>query len=551
MNGQVAGPLAAALLQPQQQRAVPPCAACAAGTDVRGWMALVAQRRKLGLAPDEALRQAFQALAAVNPFPATLGRICPHPCEDACNRAALDGPVAVHALERYLGDRALAMGWPLPGPVDGPYPESIGVIGAGPAGLCFAYHMLRRGYRVSVYEQEAHPGGMLWYGIPEYRLPGTVLEAEIARLGAMGLDLHLGTRVADRLAQDLIDRHDAVFVGIGAGLGARLGIPGEEGVGVLTGADYLGRVNRGEPVALDPPVIVVGGGNTAMDAARTARRAGLPVTVAYRRTRDEMPAAPGEVEDAMAEGVEFRFLCAPAALPRRGGSIESLVVQQMEVGAPEADGRRGIRAVPHAFDRLRCGTLIAAVSQVAAWDGLLVVQERLARDEQAVARRLWSGGDVRRPGIAGEALSAGRRAAEDVHSQLRGIRPPADSPVPIPIDVKPDHYVRQARVEPHARTVAERLAAPDSEVEATMTEDEFFTEVERCFSCGSCFGCELCFIYCNAGGARRRPTPVPGAYFELDTSVCEGCRKCLDLCPCGYLVPSAQPLFRGAGRAGG
>lgn len=533
-----ASALAHALSVPRPARATPPCAACAAGGDVRGWIAPVAQRARLGLSLDEALRRSFGVLAAVNPLPASLGRICPHPCEDDCNRAALEGAVAVHALERYIGDWALRRAVGLGEPVPPRHPEWLGVIGAGPAGLSFAWQMLRRGYRVTVYEKEATPGGMLFHGIPEYRLPGRVLQGEIARLVALGLDLQLGRRVGSREeVEALLRRHAALFIGIGAGLGARLEVPGEEGEGVLTGVEYLGRVNRGESVPLVSPVVVVGGGNTAMDVARTARRTGAAVTVAYRRTRDEMPAIATEVAEAQEEGVTFHFLCGPTEVRRRGAAPEVLVVQRMVLGPQEAGRRRSVAPVAGAVEELRCGTLISAVSQVSDWSGFAEIRTALQGHDPTLQMRLWAGGDVVRPGLAAEALAQGRRAAETVHALWRGLRVPEPQAPGARIAVKPDHYPRRERVAPSTRPAAERLVQPQAETEATIAEAEFLGEVQRCFSCGNCFGCEYCFTYCNAHGFARRRPPSPGAYFAFDVQACEGCRKCVELCPCGFLQP--------------
>ncbi|MBI2316164.1 MAG: FAD-dependent oxidoreductase, partial [Betaproteobacteria bacterium] len=251
-----------ALIRSRQLEQNAPCRLrCASGTDVRGWIALVAQRGKLGLSEREAMTRAWAMVSAVNPFPATLGRICPHPCEDACSRSAKDGAVAVNALERFLGDWGLEQRLRLPRlEKKNAQPESIGVIGAGPAGLSFAYQMARRGYRVTVYEKEKKPGGMLYHGIPQYRLPEHVLEAEIMRILDLGVDLKLEVAVGRDLAvPQLRAWHNVVFLGIGAGKGIKLDIPQENGPAVWTGTEYLAKINRGEALALGNEVVIVGG----------------------------------------------------------------------------------------------------------------------------------------------------------------------------------------------------------------------------------------------------------------------------------------------------
>jgi NADPH-dependent glutamate synthase beta subunit-like oxidoreductase len=546
-----------ALAGPAQVAKTPPCiAGCAAGGDVRGWIGVVAQRRKLGLSDAEAYARAWSMIAAVNPFPATLGRVCPHPCESRCNRKDKDGAVAINALERFLGDWGLRNGLELPREIGDAQPESIGVIGAGPAGLSFAYQMARRGYRVTIYEKRDTPGGMLYHGIPQYRLPEDVLDAEIRRVLALGVELELGVAVGRHVTVDeLRRRHAAVFVGIGADRGLSLGIPGEEGPGVLTGVGYLGALNCGEPVAVGAEVVVIGGGNTAMDAARSARRAGARVTVLYRRTQAEMPAIAGEIRAAQEEGVAFECLAAPLAIERSGGTVTGVVAQRMRPGERDASGRHRSVPIEGSEFRVAADTVITAVAQAADWGGLDVLERLLARGE-ATARAMpvhgiAAGGDALGPGIAGMAIAQGRRAAEAMHAKLRSLPDPAASSsaeAPMP-EVKADYYAPRERVRLPSLPIAERLARPDAEVEATLTAEAFSAEVERCFSCGLCFGCEHCFTYCNAGGFVRLAEPKHGAYFALTLDACEACRKCVEVCPCGFL--SVVPRGTDAGPPAG
>ncbi len=483
----------------------------------------------------------------VNPFPATLGRICPHPCEAGCNRAGKDGAVAINALERFLGDWGLRQGLDLERLEIGEKPESIGVIGAGPAGLSFAYQMARRGYRVTAYERNAKPGGMLQYGIPEYRLPESILAAEIQRILALGIELRLATGIGREVSvRELKARHDILFLGIGALRARMLGIAGEDGGSVWTGTEYLARVSRGEPPALGAEVIVVGGGNTAIDAARTARRSGARVTLLYRRTRQEMPAIAAEVEDALAEGVTLTFLTAPVRINRAGAEVSSVVVQQMQLGDPDASGRRKPVAVSGAQYELPASALIAAVSQEPDWEGLDELAPGATWIQAAQHGRiddaLWAAGDALGVGIAGLAIANGRRAAEALHARLRNRElriPPAG--IPIAADaIKSDFHSDRARAVAPEISVDDRLEAPEAEVRGTIGEAQFLEEVERCFSCGLCFGCEQCFMYCNGGGFSRLEEPTPGTYFALKLDACEGCRKCVELCPCGYLT--AEPM---------
>lgn len=533
------------LVQPAQSSKLAPCVhGCAGGNDVRQWIGLVAQRAKLGLSNAEAYTRAWHVISETNPFPATLGRICPHPCEAACNRADKDGAVAINAMERFLGDWALERHLPLARLDAAPGRASVGVVGSGPAGLSFAYQLARRGHRVTVYERREHAGGMLRYGIPAFRLPKAILQAEIDRIVALGVELKLNVAIGrDVSVDELRERHDLLFLGIGASSAARLGVPGEDGPGVLGGIDFLNAINRGETVAVPAEVVVVGGGNTAIDAARTARRRGASVTLLYRRTRDEMPAIAEEVDEALAEGVTIEFLAAPAAIRRDAIGPSAVVVQRMALGEPDASGRRRPVAVARATFEVPARLVVAAVSQTIDWDGLDQFDpgaEGLhAGDAGALGDGVWTGGDMLGLGIAGMAIAQGRQAAETVHAILTGAAPAATTrQVGMPTrDVIADFYAARPPAQVVERPIAERIAQADLEVHETISEDAFLQEAERCFSCGQCNGCQYCFMYCNGGGFVRLDEARPGAYFGLSLDRCLGCGKCIELCPTGFLSP--------------
>jgi formate dehydrogenase major subunit len=531
------------LVYPEQLEKRPPCqASCPIGTDIRGWVGLIAQRKKLGYTRHEAYLKAWEHLTEFNPFPATTGRVCPHPCTVDCNRTEKDGPIAVNALERFLGDWAIKKELPTPKLESDTKHESIGVIGAGPAGLSFAYQMARRNYRVIVYEKASEPGGMLRYGIPGYRLPKDTLHAEIQRIVDLGVEIKLNATVGETVSVDQIrSRHDVLFLGIGAQLSRQLGVPGEDGGGCWTGTDYLRCVNRRQPADLGQRVAVVGGGNTAIDAARAARRSGADVTVLYRRTRDEMPAIGSEIEDAIAEDVRFEFLVAPVRIERRDESIRSVVIQRMELGPPDASGRRSPRPIEGSQVEIPFDSVIVAISQVPDWqhlEGLNPSGDRLRTTQSGqVANTLWAGGDTLNPGIAGLAIAQGRKAALDVHARLRGLPQPkhSDGSPPPVARVKPDYYDHQDPLAVPSRAVKTWLSEPDREIHETISERAFLEETSRCLSCGRCFGCEHCWTYCNPGGFTRLEEVQPGAYFSLSIEMCEGCRKCVEVCPCGFL----------------
>ncbi|MHC5035221.1 MAG: FAD-dependent oxidoreductase, partial [Planctomycetota bacterium] len=264
--------------RPQAVDKLPPCVGeCPSGNDVRGWLTVIAQREKRGLSLEEACDQAWMIEVETNPFPGVMGRVCPHPCQTACNRTHKDEAVAINSVERFIGDWGMERGLKLPeADAGGPFDEKIAVIGAGPSGLSCAYQLARRGYKVTVFDAFDKPGGMLRFGIPPYRLPREVLDGEIQRILDMGVELKTGTSVGANgvTLADLRKQYDAVFVGIGAHKGKTMGIPGEDGPGVYTGTDFLNRANSGRDVEIGKKVVVIGGGDTAIDAARVSLRLG-------------------------------------------------------------------------------------------------------------------------------------------------------------------------------------------------------------------------------------------------------------------------------------
>jgi NADPH-dependent glutamate synthase beta subunit-like oxidoreductase len=496
---------------------------------VRGWLGIIAQRDKQGLSLAQAYDRAWEELAQRNPFPATIGRICPHPCESRCTRSDKDGAVSINALERFLGDWAIDRELALPRVEGQRYTESIGVIGSGPAGLSFAYQMARRGYPVTIYERQIQPGGMLRDVIPDYRLPRKVLDAEMGRLFEMDIAMIRGVELGkDITLKELRERHDILFLGMGAHGARRLGIPGESGPGVMAGIQYLRRRKIDMTTDLGREVVVIGGGNSAIDAARSARREGATVTVLYRRTREEMPAVAAEVDDAIIEGVNLTFRSVPVRVLREGPAVTGIEYHYKQAGAPDELGR------------LAADSIIVAISQEPDWQGLELSRggdKWLHTEEDGrLADDIWAGGDDRGPGIASRSVAQGRIAAEAAHAQLRG--EPRPQPALQPIDagkVKTDYYEGRDRGEHRRRPQEEWLEQPDLEIDLTLSSEQACEEAARCMSCGLCFDCHQCVMYCNAGGYSSVEDAAPGRYFGLALELCEGCGKCIELCPCGYL----------------
>lgn len=534
------------VFRPAQAEKAAPCqAGCANCGDIRGWIGKVAQRKKTGITRKEAYSQAWRIIAEVNPFPATLGRICPHPCEKHCNRSDLDEPLSINAMERFLGDHAIQNGLPLPRLQDSVKKGWIGVVGAGPSGLSFAYQMSRRGHRVSVYDAREKPGGMLRYGVPDFRLPQEVLDAEIERILDLGIELKLNCNIGvDVSLADLRARHDNLYLGVGAQKGCDLSIPGADGPSVLTGSEYLRRINCGENISLGSRVLVVGGGNTAIDAARCARRAGSEVTILYRRSREEMPAFPDEIEDAIEEGVQLVLLAAPARIERsEDGSLIGAQVSRMALGSPDSSGRR--RPVPVSGPEcwLTADAVIAAVSQIPVLEGLESAEHEgdwlVGHTEHGGSDVLLAGGDATGVGIAGNAIMQGRLAAEQLHRRLCGTGPAGEKDSDLhEINSEQVLFTSKescAAVQPAKLPGEARLAAGKGEFTGTITESQFLAEVDRCFSCGLCSGCEQCYMYCTSGCFTRLENPGPGRYFSLNLDSCKECGKCIEVCPCGFL----------------
>ncbi len=428
-------------IRPLFRDRVAPCnQGCPVGIDIEGYMNLAREGRT---------EEAIDLLLAENPMPATTGRVCYHPCERACNRATLDHAVSIHGVERALGDRALER--PLPKPAERTRRERVAVIGAGPAGLSCAWQLARLGYAVTVYEADAEPGGILRYGIPEYRLPKDVLAREIDRIRALGVEFRCNAKVGREITFAEVEHHDAVFVATGVHKSRRLGVVGEDLPGVRPGLDFLAEINRGGRPDVGRRVVVVGGGNTAMDCARSAVRLGAEVTVLYRRGRAEMPANAEEVEAAVCEGVKFEFLAAPDAIlgdPRRlscepldgveasfdetrdgAGDLRVTGVRcvRMALGEPDASGRRRPEPVPGSCFAVDADTVLTALGEEADLGFLpeeLAAAGHIRAGTMGGTRRgmVFIGGDLLdTPHTIAFALGSGKRAAIGIDHTLRSL----------------------------------------------------------------------------------------------------------------------------------
>jgi NADPH-dependent glutamate synthase beta subunit-like oxidoreductase/Pyruvate/2-oxoacid:ferredoxin oxidoreductase delta subunit len=544
-------------LRPIQVEKLAPCInQCPSGNDIRGWLTTIALREKLGYSLEEAYTRAWNLEVETNPFPAVMGRVCPHPCESHCNRKEKDEAVAINSVERVIGDWGISQNLPLP-KLDGggPFAEKVAVIGAGPAGLSCAYQLARRGYRVTVFESLPHVGGMLRYGIPEYRLPRQVIDAEVQKIADLGVEIRCNVKVGkDVTFAELRSEFAAIFVGIGAHRGKALGVPGENGPGVWTGTEFLNHVNAGKRVELGGNVVVIGGGDTAIDAARVSKRVtmdaaamskrlGSEVTILYRRTRAEMPAIEREIDEALEEDIKIEFLAAPKEVLRDAeGKVRAMVVQRMKLGEPDASGRRAPVPIEGDTYELPIETIITAVSQepdMAALGAAELSKKWLTADPwgRTDVDGVWTGGDNIGLGLATISIGQGRKAAESIHAALRGVEPKGAPPMPIvgPEKIRMEAYEAKPRAQRQVLSPAERLAHPMAEIDHGITAEQALVEVTRCFSCGKCFACEKCWMYCQAGCFVKVPDPHLGHYYKLKLEVCDGCKKCAEECPCGFL----------------
>ena len=584
-------------IRPIYRDRLAPCnQGCPVGIDIEGYLELLRQDR---------VDDAIDLLLRENPMPAITGRVCDHPCETACNRRELNAAVAIHAVERVLGDLALER------PVEtSPVTQSeqVAVVGSGPAGLACAYHLNRLGYAVTVFEAASEPGGMLRLGIPEYRLPRPVLDRQLERMRQVGINFVCDVKVGGDLQWSVLAWFDAVFIGTGAHLPRPLGIEGEDNPAVRQGLDFLEDVNAGARPDVGHRVIVIGGGNTAMDCARTARRLGAEVTVVYRRTRAEMPAIAEEIADAEREGVQLEYLASPVAFGDDSEGVVDVVFERMVLGEPDASGRRSPRPTgeryEHAVDLVLLATgenasLESLPPEVAIGKGAVVV-DRLGA---AGGGAYFSGGDVAgHDRTVAHALGAGKRAAIGIDRQLRarrGIdagpepgspeqgaaasgaaspaagnqRPPArGEPTPADLEAlqlgprgnlsmtrwRGDDPVRRvapvdeivtpanlnlAHFEPAARHVDHK---PNGRTAATFSEVNLgLTRGEALAEAKRCFNCGVC-NECELCLIYCADVAISRgtneARFEIDLDYCKGCGVCSEECPRGAISMTREGL---------
>ena len=504
----------------------PPCNnACPAGENIQAW---------LSLAQEGKIEDAWRKLTEQNPMAAIHGRVCYHPCENSCNRKDLDSSVSIHAVERFLGDEALKNNWQfyLPKTLTG---KKIMIVGAGPSGLSAAFHLRKLGHEVTVFEAGPVAGGMMNFGIPAYRMPRNILQAEIKRIENFGVKIVLNYKVQDILKEKENGGFDAVFVAIGAHLAKKVNIPAQEASKILDAVSFLKEAdeNSEDKPLLGRRVAIYGGGNTAMDAARTAKRLGADeAMIIYRRDREHMPAHEFEADEALSEGVKIHWLSTIKNM-----ETSSITVEKMQV----VDGK----AVPTGeYETLEADSLILALGQEADTDFLKHIEGITFKEDGTTVEvnpammtgypGIFAGGDM----VPSErtvtiATGHGKKAARNIDAWLRNstYEKPVNNPL-VTIEKLQIWFKTNAEAKAQQHLEIEKAVETFDEIVAGYTTEEAVYEAQRCLSCGNCFECDSCYGACPEGAISKNGK---GEGYTINYDLCTGCGVCAEQCPCHAL----------------
>ncbi len=540
--------------RPFYEDKTPPCnAACPAGNDIVGFIQKITQGDFEG---------AWSLIKEENPFPGVCGRVCFHPCESKCNRGAYDEPIAVHALERFVSDVASPLNRKIekqPGARKG----KVAIIGSGPAGMSCAYHLARLHYAVTVFESSSSAGGMLRMGIPSYRLPKDILDREISEIQALGVEIRTDVPFGEKLQPDDLKDYQATFVATGAHRGRGLNIQGEKGKNVLRGLDLLRRINLGNRVKLGDKVAIIGGGNTAIDVARSVIRMGKKAIILYRRSKEEMPVFRDEIVEAMEEGGKIRYLVDPIRIQQKDDK-KRLECLRVELGEKDESGRRKPVPVPHSNFFIEADTVIVAAGEeievsflpkgMEKKDGIILTQ----RDGSTGIKGIFAGGDLTsNQRTVAHAIGSGKRAALAIDCYLQGkdteeaicqiligegpslsifkhLHPGERlmNPHVVTFEELNTDYFQTSKRNEEPRDLAKKRIKGFGEVTSTLAETLALEEAERCFSCGTCNGCENCYVFCPDASIMKTEEILS---HQVDYDFCKGCGICFSECPRGAI----------------
>jgi len=508
---------------------LPPCnKQCPAGEDIQGW---------LFHAESGDYENAWRHLTKDNPFPAIMGRVCYHTCESACNRGQLDAPVGINSVERFLGDEALKRGWKLTAPAV-ETGKHVLVVGAGPSGMSAAYHLRRLGHRVTVHEAGPLLGGMMRFGIPKYRLPRDVLEAEMQRVVDLGVTVNLNSKVANILDTMQAGAFDAAFLAVGAHIGKRAMIPAGDAAKIIDAISLLRSMEGEDKPMLGRRVVVYGGGNTAIDVARTAKRMGAEPLIVYRRTREKMPAHDFEVEEALQEGIMVKWLSTIKQADESSLTIEKMALDGK--GFPQPTGE---------FETIEADSLVLALGQdvdlglldgvpgLQVSDGVVQVGANMMTGHPGI----FAGGDMvpaERNVTVG--IGHGKAAAKHIDAWLRGEQyvPPPKHEVAAFANLNTWYYTDAPKTVRPMLDIIRRQSTFD-EVQGGLDEGTALFEARRCLSCGNCFECDNCYGVCPDNAVIKLGA---GKRFEFNYDYCKGCGMCVAECPCGAIKMEAEEI---------